>query len=278
MKPPVMEEVPNFGKKEQDQFLKTGELPEGAVYTTYQPAEGIIMPMFPTPFLRGKLELDIEEVAQSCRHLIGEIEQGDVFQEYTTYFDESARVAMHETEWFHEFSNRIKDSYVAYCSNVFNIPVSHLERDAIHLFAWISIYKGPHSHATHNHVNSHISGTYYVKTEKSNQPIKFYNPNMGAIANHLAVDRPMEREGYPNMIFDGVEGCDSSFNYEPQEGEFLFWPSYIMHSVEPTQTVADDYERIAISFNLKHAQILDNNQTGDNMPYEMVEENVNHGR
>ena len=151
MKPPVMEEVPNFGKKEQDQFLKTGELPEGAVYTTYQPAEGIIMPMFPTPFLRGKLELDIEEVAQSCRHLIGEIEQGDVFQEYTTYFDESARVAMHETEWFHEFSNRIKDSYVAYCSNVFNIPVSHLERDAIHLFAWISIYKGPHSHATHNH-------------------------------------------------------------------------------------------------------------------------------
>ena len=51
-----------------------------------------------------------------------------------------------------------------------------------------------------------------------------------------------------------------------------------MHSVEPTSEILEDYERIAISFNLKHHQILDNNQTGDNMPYEMLEENVEHGR
>ena len=148
MKPPVMEDVRRekneqqieheekvFGKKEQNQFIQTGELPDGATYTSYEPAEGMIMPMFPTPFLRGHLNLDVEEVAQSCRDLVGEIEDGDVFQEYTTYFNEEIRTKMHETEWFHQFSNQIKDSYIAYCSNVFNMPVSHLERDAIHLFA-----------------------------------------------------------------------------------------------------------------------------------------------
>mgnify|MGYP001431975151 CR=1 FL=1 len=70
-------------------------------------AEGMIMPMFPTPFLRGHLTLDVEEVAQSCRDLVGEIEDGDVFQEYTTYFNEEIRTKMHETEWFHQFSNQI---------------------------------------------------------------------------------------------------------------------------------------------------------------------------
>jgi hypothetical protein len=88
------------------------------------------------------------------------------------------------------------------------------------------------------------------------------------------VDREKEVEGFPNMIFDGVEGCDTAFHYDPQEGEFLFWPSYIMHSVEPAHEILDDYERIAISFNLKHAEILDNNTTGDNMSYEFLEENA----
>ena len=281
MKPPVMtkeEAAKNFGKPQQEEFMKTGNLPEGMVTVQYEPAEGHIMPMFSTPFLRGHLDLDIEKVAESCRQLVGEVEQGNVSTEYTTYFDETARKAMHEQEWFFDFSNKIKDSYVAYCSNVFNIPFGHLERDAIHLFAWISIYKGPHQHAMHNHVNSHVSGTYWVKTEKSNQPIKFNNPNMGAIANHLAVDRPIEKEEYPNIVFDGVEGCDSAFHYDPQEGEFMFWPSYIMHSVEPTQEIIEDYERIAISFNLKHWQVIDNNDTGDNLSYDFLEENVKHGR
>ncbi|MAL34535.1 MAG: hypothetical protein CMK95_00560 [Pseudomonas sp.] len=281
MKPPVMEEVrreENEQKEEKILYEGTFSLDRKdqlgrSLPHAYTPAEGYIMNMFPTPFLRGQIDLDVEEVAQSCRNLVGEVEDGDVFQEYTTYFNEEIRTKMHGEEWFRFFSNQIKDSYIAFCQNVFEQPVGHLSRNDIHLFAWISIYNGPHSHATHNHVNSHISGTYYVKTEKSNQPIKFYNPNMGAIANHQAVDRTITKEDQPNIFFDGVEGCDSSFYYDPVEGEFLFWPSYIMHSVEPAQEILEDYERIAISFNLKHADIIDNNTTGDNMSYQFLEEN-----
>ena len=269
MKDPVIE----IERDVKEAFQEGKPLPEGFEITKYQPAEGMVMQMFSTPFLRGKLELDVEEVAMSSRHILSQVEQGDVNTEYTTCFDEDARVSMHGQDWFKQFSDQIKDSYVAFISNVFQIPVSHLSRDDIHLFAWLNRYTGPHQHATHNHVNSHISGTYYIKTEKSNQPIKFLNPNMGAIANHQAVDRTITKEDQPNIFFDGVEGCDSSFYYDPVEGEFLFWPSYIMHSVEPAQEILEDYERIAISFNLKHADIIDNNTTGDNMSYQFLEEN-----
>lgn len=307
MKPPVMEEerreksdsqIQHEKKVFGDDFERPAGLPEDAVlmgeqdYTEdgngnlvqvpnypdqYQPAPGHVMPMFCTPFLRGQLQLDTEEVAQSCRDLVSKVEQGKIESEYTTYFNEEIRVSMHETEWFKSFSNQIKDSYIAFISNQFMQPVGHLCRDDIHLFAWVNVYKGSHQHTTHNHVNSHISGTYYVKDD-SKQPIKFLSPNVIGNANHGAVDRPIQREGYPNIVFDGVEGVDSSFQYYPVESEFLFWPSYILHSVEPAYDVPEDYERISISFNLKHRQIIDNNETGENMTYDFLEEEVGHER
>ena len=243
----------------------------------FQPAPGAVMPMFSTPFLRGSLNLNTKEVAQSCRDLVSKVEKGDVTTEYTTYFDEDLRTSMHETEWFKSFSNQIKDTYVCFCSNLFNQPTRHLCRDDIHLFAWINHYTGPHQHSNHNHVNCHMSGTYFLTD--SIQPIKFDSPNFLSNANHQAVDRDIEREGYPNIVFSGVEGCDSSFQYFPVENEFLLWPSYLMHSVEPIQNMPDDYERISISFNLKHRLPLDNNETGDNMEYHpYIQEEVAHER
>ena len=268
----VLQEVKDFSQDEDGNLIEIPNEPEG-----YQPAPGYIMPMFCTPFLRGQLQLDTDEVAQSCRDLVSQVEQGQVQKEYTTYFNEDVRKSMHETEWFKSFSNQVKDSYIAFISNQFMQPVGHLCRDDIHLFAWINVYTGPHQHSTHNHVNAHISGTYYVKDD-TRQPIKFLSPNIMGNANHQAVDRPIEREGFPDIVFDGVEGVDSSFQYHPVEGDFLFWPSYILHSVEPASDVPEDYERISISFNLKHRQIIDNNETGDNMNYDFLEEEVGHDR
>ena len=91
MKDPVIE----IERDVKEAFQEGKELPHGFEYTTYQPAEGMVMQMFSTPFLRGKLELDVEEVAMSSRHILSQVEQGDVNTEYTTYFDEDARVSMH---------------------------------------------------------------------------------------------------------------------------------------------------------------------------------------
>ena len=243
----------------------------------FQPAPASVMPMFSTPFLRGELNLNTQEVAQSCRDLVSKVEKGDVTTEYTTYFDEELRTAMHETEWFKSFSNQIKDTYICFCSNVFSQPTKHLTRDDIHLFAWINVYTGPHQHSIHNHFNSHMSGTYFLTD--SRQQIKFNSPSILSLANHQTVDRDFEIEGYQNILFHGVEGCDSSFSYFPIENEFLLWPSYLMHSVEPMQDLPEGYERISISFNLKHRLPIDNNETGDNMEYHpYIQEEVEHER
>ena len=302
MKPPVFTDTPRREKNEsqiqheEKVFGPDGnEFPEGTEIVGtkdyvvgengleeidprgFQPAPAAVMPMFTTPFLRGGLNLDTQEVAQSCRDLVSKVKKGDVTTEYTTYFNEDLRTEMHETEWFKSFSNQIKDTYICFCSNVFNQPTKHLCRDDIHLFAWINHYTGPHQHGIHNHVNSHMSGTYFITD--SIQPIKFTSPNFLELANHQAVDRDIEREGFNNILFSGVEGCDSAFSYFPVKNEFLLWPSYIMHSVEPMYHLPDDYERISISFNLKHRLPIDNNQTGDNMEYEQyIQEDVNHDR
>jgi len=247
---------------------------------SYQPAEAMLLQLFPIPFLRGQLDFDTDVIADSCREILRDVEQGDVNNEYTTYFNEEARIKMHDTQWFKDFSNKIKDSYITFIANMFHTPVAHLSRNDIHLFAWINRYTGPHQHGAHNHVNSHISGTYYVKTEQSDQPIKFWSPNMMGNANHLAVDRSQQREGFPNMVFDGVAGVDSTIQVFPTNDEFLFWPSYLLHSVEPTnnQNGIAHYERISISFNLKYRDTIDNNLTGDDMGYGFMQEEIGHNR
>ena len=289
MKPPVMPEERREKTEEQlsheekvfDAIETIPHMPElNDIPKEYIPAQAEVLQLFSIPFLRGKLDLDTDLIAKSCRELIDDVEDGDVSREYTTYFDEDVRTKMHETEWFKEFSDKIKDSYITFIANMFHTPVSHLKRSDIHLFAWINRYTGPHMHSSHNHVNSHISGTYYVETEQSDQPIKFWSPNLMGNANHLAVDRGMEKEGFPNMVFDGVAGVDSTIQVYPVNDEFLFWPSYIMHSVEPTnnQNGIAHYERISISFNLKYRQEIDNNLTGHELDYSFMQEEIGHNR
>lgn len=237
----------------------------------FEPARADILPVFSIPFLRGILDIDTELVAESVRELVAIIKErntGNVSRDYTTYFDEDIRTAMHEFEWYKEFSDRIKDTYISFIAGTFEEPVDHLNRNDIHLFSWISRYEGHHQHEIHNHVHSHISGTWYIKTSPSTMPIRFYSPNIMSNFSHNAPDHPQSREDMPNIEFTGVAGVDSEMFVHPMDGEFLMWPSYIMHSVPPNYEETDDkYERISLSFNLKHRDIIDNNETGQDMSY-----------
>lgn len=293
MKPPVMPDTPRREKNdkqlahEEKVFgkIRNIEVPAGEVLLPpvdlkYRPAAGEVLSLFSTPMLRGHLDLDTDEVAIDCRLMIDEIKErvgDDVNTNYTTYFHEDIRTSMNEKEWFKTFSDVMKDSYITFCSNMFHHPVKHLSRDDIHFFAWVNVYDGQHQHSAHNHVNSMMSGTYYVKTENSDQPIKFLHPNYTSLAGHLAVDRSFEKEGHPDMMFDGVTGAESSVQFFPKDNQYLLWPSYLLHSVEPLQKPRQEgYERISISFNLKHRLEIDNNTTGNDMSYDFMEEEVNH--
>lgn len=250
MKPPVME--PNS----ESQF---------------QPTSGEVIPLFATPIFRGELQLDHNQVAQDVRRIVGKSRErhgkDDVARNYTTYFDYDLREETERLPWFTEFANQIKDTYVLYIRDTFGQNVEHLSRHDIHLFAWINHYKEPHQHEVHNHVNCNISGTYYVHTQETCQPIKFWSPNLMAQFSHGVVDQSIQRDGYDTQ---GTEQVETEAHFYPTNGQYLLWPSYLQHAVPPIYNVGEEYERISISFNLKHRLRIDATEGGDKLNYDFL--------
>jgi len=241
----------------------------------YEPARYESLGVFSTPFGRGILDIELDQVIEDCRSLVAQVKErcpDNTGQNYTTYFDQDLRTAMYEYDWFKEFSDRIKDTYVNFISDVFETPIDHLSRNSIHLYSWVNRYEGHHYHEVHNHVDSFISGTWYIKVGDT-VPIKFFSPNLMATFSHRTQDRTISREGFPNVEFNGVNGVDQEFCLFPKDGEFLLWPSYLQHAVPANQLPVDDkYERISLSFNLKHNEVLTDNETGHDLSYGKLNE------
>ena len=55
--------------------------------------------------------------------------------------------------------------------------------------------------------------------------------------------------------------------FHPVDGETLMWPSNMLHCVQPQK---GDYKRVAISFNLKHNDPIDNTGDGEDLSYEFL--------
>ena len=244
--------------------------------TSYQPQDGVILPMFPTLMYKGVLDLDHDLVAESVRKYVAiakERHGGNSGMNYTTYFDQDLRDDMSKLDWFKDFSNKMKDTYISFIKHAYGQEVSYLERNDIHFFCWANRYTKDHQHEMHNHVNSYISGTYYVKSGPECQPIKFLSPSFysdfGLQTNAVPKD-----DDDPEQLNIGSGLHDSEVHFWPSTGKFLLWPSFMQHSVPPNDTgnIADDYERITISFNFDHARPLFDRKTGDNMKYNFLGE------
>ena len=235
---------------------------------TYAPCRGEYHQMFPTPMFQGKVNLNHKQVAQHCRDIVAKVPDGEPTTEYTTYFDEELREETHNQPWFNSFANQMKDSYIAFLREMWLFPTGGINRHDIHFFAWVNVYNEPHTHECHNHVKSRLSGTYYVKTSPESEPIKFFNPNMSSIFGHGASD---DRMKYTEQLEgSGTPGGMTDLEFFPKTGDFMLWPSYMLHTV-PMAKSRDNYERISVSFNLQHAEDLGSYQHGDNFDYGILD-------
>tara|TARA_B100000929_G_scaffold278563_1_gene254888 strand:- start:38 stop:826 length:789 start_codon:yes stop_codon:yes gene_type:complete len=249
---------------------------------TYAPCKGEYHQMFPTPIFQGKLNLNHKEIAQHCRDVVTRCEKGNPETEYTTYFDNDLREETHNQPWYNSFANRMKDSYIQFIRDMWYIPTSDINRHNIHLFTWVNVYNEPHQHETHNHVKSRLSGTYYVSTDNSSTPIKFFNPNMSSVFGHSGNDDKMR---YTEQLEGaGTPGGMTDLEFRPQTGDFMLWPSYLLHTVPMGQSRDNlevrpntsglklpTYERISISFNLQHAEDLGWYHHGTEFDYGVLE-------
>ena len=100
---------------------------------------------------------------------------------------------------------------------------------------WININNLNNSNATHNHPGSSISGVFYLT--KNNSNIVFTRSN-DINKHHLDCIRSNRKT--PLSI--------QEVSYTPQQGQCLFFPSWLHHKVEPNTTRED---RISIAFNYK---------------------------
>ena len=121
----------------------------------------------------------------------------------------------------------------------------------------------------HHHVKSRLSGTYYIETDSYSEPIKFWNPNPAAIHSQSGNDDEMQGPNDQYMI-TGSPAYQTEFKFFPKNGDFLLWPSYLMHSVPQGRSRGKEkkgYERISISFNLQHAEDLSSYHHGTPFDY-----------
>lgn len=225
----------------------------------YSPARGEILSLFPTTMFRGFMPLDTKQVCDDVRDIVKEVEEREENKttNYTTYFIQDIRDKQKQWSWWNDFSNVLKDSYIEFITTQYNMTVRDLNRQDIHLFAWVNRYTKKHWHDTHNHVNALVSGTYYPLAE-GKQPIKFFSPSISADFGTRAEQENITLEGYENCEFWGTNGVQSEMRLFPRDGEFLLWPSHLLHGVGVADHDApDDYERISISFNLDHRNAQD---------------------
>lgn len=234
---------------------------------TYAPCRGKIFHVFPTPIFHGQLDLNTIEVKKDIDILINEMQKrcpDDRKRNYTTYFDQDLQQKTHELPWYNSFATQLKDSYIEYITSQFECDVAHLTRQDIHLFAWLNRYDPDITHTTHDHVNSLVSGTYYVDMEEA-QPIVFQGPAQTATFSHRTNNRPIEIS--EQLFAQGAPGTHNELHFHGRNGDFLLWPSYLLHSVDRSYDESQNYRRYGISFNLYHNILLNYNEHGDKLSY-----------
>lgn len=86
----------------------------------------------------------------------------------------------------------------------------------------------------HDHVNSLLSGVYYLKIPKNSGKIQFKNPS----------EYISKTINFPTKL-SYIHNCDT-YSFEPKEGMLLLFPSYLEHMVTPSET---SEERYSLAFN-----------------------------
>lgn len=99
---------------------------------------------------------------------------------------------------------------------------------------WINVNAKGCSNRTHTHPDSMLSGAYYLKTPADCGRIVMLDPRPQAACISLPVDRHSPL-------------TSPSYHHQPRSGEFVIFPSWLPHYVDPNQS---DEERISVAFNM----------------------------
>ena len=184
--------------------------------------------LFPVEILRIVTDLDHQAITEYT------LKHREKWDRYTTYHDQELN-----KEWQaglpdkEKFELAIKKASDEFCIKTKRRPF----KEDYFIYYWVSVYDEHDQHGSHNHPNSLIAGTYY--------------PNVGSDSSSIQLECPYDQ----NFMHDSQDGSERLFNYKPNIGDMLMWPSWLYHRV-PLQKKSDT-RRIAISFNVDYEKYHD---------------------
>jgi len=192
-----------------------------------------ILDLWPTKIAKKGLS-DCQEPNEALLQLVEDWE--DCNKSLTTdYRDQNPfEIDSPPTNWLREEVNLAVIEYFQ------SINIDYAVNWQIH--GWANLNRKGDYHDPHNHPQSYLSGTYYVKiplgTETTNQRsdvrpncITFYDPRTGFNMQSIKNDPYIEPE----------------YTVLPEPGLLMLWPASLMHFVHPN--LSNDI-RVSISFNI----------------------------
>ena len=99
---------------------------------------------------------------------------------------------------------------------------------------WVNVLPQGGSHSSHIHLNSVISGTFYVAVPDGAGPIVYEDPRLG-----LMMAAPPKKAKLP-------ETHQQHVTFRPQTGTLMLWESWLRHEVPLNRAEGN---RISVSFN-----------------------------
>jgi len=197
--------------------------------------------IFPTKIFGGYLNLNNNSLTEEC-YLLKKNTSGRVFSNEGGWQSQNLTTDILSKNNLKEIDNLTSDiiNYLNnYLSSIF-LPSAYISN------IWVNINPPNSFNLRHNHPGSILSGTYYVKVpQNSESDIVFTRNSYFRDSNMLVFENSKTKDG------KYIDSYQHSYGYRPNEGEVIFFPSYLDHEVKYNTSKED---RISISFNC----ILDN--------------------
>lgn len=108
--------------------------------------------------------------------------------------------------------------------------------------SWFNLCSAGGYQFSHTHVNSILSGTWYINFDKEKHaPLYFESPFWKTVHNGFQIqDFPSQEDNKHGFIFNKTK-----ITLGIEEGDIFVWPSYLTHGYD--KNIADD--RLTMSFN-----------------------------
>jgi len=184
-----------------------------------------VIDLFKVPILRGKLNLNNDNIISKCLELKKE---------------SAGRVCSNNGGWQSNNIDKNLEQFSELFNEIFNISLefsNFLELNLVgEICFWANINKYRDFNGMHIHTNCVLSGVYYAKFPKNSGEIVFHHPSPS-----------IQHDWVSQINYNNYNSIQ--WKFVPEDGDFMLFPSWLYHHVNPN--LNDEEDRISISFNVK---------------------------